>query len=147
MNFLGINLSLKYLLNFCQTCFCHHVSVNFEIDGVKITWKCICDYLKMHLWLKVLYLFIFESIESIHASKQYSLQVLIFIPQAERNYPFLPGSIFENYFSPSRKGGEKETVELKKWSKLNLWGYWLQILLNLTFFVAFTFFGFGFVVP
>ena len=45
----------------------------------------------------------------------------------------------EDLFFPSRKGGGGRIMELKKVPKLNLQGYWSQILINSTIFATFTF--------
>ena len=68
--------------------------------------------LKIHLWLKKLNLFNFN-----HASKQNSPPGFYHYPQADRNCPFLPNSIFWGYFFLNRKRGQR-IMELKKFTKL-----------------------------
>ena len=49
-----------------------------------------------------------------------------------------PGTaFFENLFSPAEKG---RIIEMKNLPKLNLRGYWSQVLINFTIFATFTFF-------
>ena len=44
-------------------------------------------------------------------------------------------TVFENLFSPAERGS---IMELKRWPKLNLRGYWSQVLINSIIFATFT---------
>ena len=59
------------------------------------------------------------------------------LPQAEGNYPFPPNKVFwKSTFHPAERG---EDYVAEKMEKLNLRGYWLQILINSTIFATSTF--------
>ena len=62
-------------------------------------------------------------------------QVLINTPQVEGYYPFPQTALFENLFLAKQTEGR--STELKKWPKLNLWGYWSETFINSTIFVTF----------
>ena len=57
------------------------------------------------------------------------------LPQAEGNYQFPANRVFWKSIFTQHKGGR--VMELKKRQKLNLWGYWLQVLINSTIFTIF----------
>ena len=59
------------------------------------------------------------------------------LPQAEENYLFLQNSGFWKSIFSSRKGGLWSWPG--KWPKLNLQGYWSQVLINSTIFATFIF--------
>ena len=84
------------------------------------------DYWKVYLWARKLNLFTFAD-----CSEQNS-------PPARRKLLISPEQHFlEIYFSHSRLW---RIMELKKWPKLNLRGYWSQVLISCTIFATFTFF-------
>ena len=60
------------------------------------------------------------------------------LPQAEVKIShFLQAEFSENLFFTHQKGGRM--MELTKWQKLNLQGYWLYVLINSTIFAILTF--------
>ena len=85
--------------------------------------------------------FVSKKIESVHfysflQAKLSSRFWSLYTPQAEGNYPFPLNSVFwRSIFYPAERG---EYMEFKKLAKLNLEGYWLQVLINSTIFAAFT---------
>ena len=107
------------------------VAEKFQIYGVKITCKYICESKN---WI--------SSFLVIPPSKTLPQFFIITHPHpfhAEGNYPFLPNSVFwrsKIYFSPAERG-EERIIELKKLPKFNLRGYWLQVLINSTIFATF----------
>ena len=80
------------------------------------------DYWKVYLWARKLNLFTF-----VDCSKQNS-------PSAKRKLPISCEQHFlEIYFSHSKLW---RIMELKKWPKLNLRGYWSQVLISCTIFAT-----------
>ena len=65
-------------------------------------------------------------------------QVLIITREQKEITHFLQAAFFEN-ISPSRKGGRRNYERAEKMTKLNLWVYWLQVLMNPTIFASFLF--------
>ena len=55
--------------------------------------------------------------------------------QARENYPFPPHNV--NYIFSQQK--VRKIIEMKKWPKLNLQGYWWQVLINSTIFATIAF--------
>ena len=114
-------LSRIFLEFFLKPVFCTMVAEKFQIHGVKITEKCIC-----------------ESKSSIYSFLLLSLskslpQVLIITTQVRRKLTIsLVFCIF-----PQQKG--RRIMELKKWPKLNLQGYWYQVLINSAIFATIAF--------
>ena len=66
-------------------------------------------------------------------------QVFTINPLAERNYLFLPNSFFWRSIFSLAERGRQRIIEMKKLPKLNLWGYWSQVLINSTIFTTFLF--------
>ena len=118
-----VYLSRIFLESFLKPIYPIIVAEKFQIYGVKITGKYISESKKLNLFLFA------------HVSKENS-------PQAKGNFPFHPNSIFwKSIFLPAERGRIMEM-------KLNLWGYWSQILINSNNLCnLFQLFGFCFVVP
>ena len=66
-------------------------------------------------------------------------EVFIITIQVEVNYLFLPSNLFWRSIFPQKKWGEGRIMEVKKLAKLNLRGYYLEVLINSTNFSSFTF--------
>ena len=96
------------------------VMEKFQIYGVKITGiKIHCD----------------SKIESVHFCS--CPQANLYPSQKEINH-FTRTAFSENLFFPQKKEGR--IIDLKKWPKLDLRGYWSQVLINSIIFAAtFTF--------
>ena len=93
------------------------------------------------MWIKKLNLFIFP-----HAPKQNFVPDFYHHPPGRRKLPIpVEQRFLKIYFLPSRKGGRGGggdggiIMELQKLLKLNLRGYWSQVLINSTIFATFTF--------
>ena len=99
------------------------VAEKFQIHGVKVTVKCICESKN---WICSFLLM----------SETKNLpQVLIITTPGRRKLPISHKQLFL-YFSPTERG---RIMELKKWPNLNLRGYWSHFLIDSTVFGIFTF--------
>ena len=113
-------ISPEYFLNFfLKPVYTTMITETFQIHGGRITGKynCetknwICSFLLMPPYSTFLQVFYY------HYSRH---KEITFFPET---------TVFENPFSPVERG---RIVELKKWPKLNLWGYWSQVLISSTF--------------
>ena len=92
----------------------------------------------IYLWTAKGFIFCPEYISWIFMALRLSEISPWFLPlplQAGGNYPFPPHNVF--YVFSQRKG--RRIMELKKLPKLNLKGYWSQVLINSTSFATITF--------
>ena len=95
---------------FDQTCMPHH--------GLKKISNLSCsDYWKMHLRVKKLNLVILK---------------FFLLMRSRQNFP-------TGFYQQQHPGRRKLLWELKKWTKLNFWGYCSQVLINPIIFAPFTF--------
>ena len=115
--FLRIRIFFEFSL---KLVYCTIVAEKVQIHGVKIIGKYICESKN---WIC---LFLFKSL-----SKNFP-QVLITATPGRRKFP--PNNVFCIF--PQQKG---RIMELKKWTKVNLQGFWLQVLINSTIFGTITF--------
>ena len=111
---------------FSQTCIFHHgenfsYGENFQIYGVKITGKCICQSKKL------IFLFIFS------CPWANSLQILIITPTGRKILHISPRQLF--FWKSWYKKGRARNLWAEKIIKINLCWYWSQVLINPTFFV------------
>ena len=88
--------------------------------------------------------FISQKIESLHfyscSQAKLSSRFLLLPSQAQGNHQFLRKAFSEDLFFPQQKWSEGRSImELKKLPKLNLRGYWSQVLINSTMFATYTF--------
>ena len=106
------------------------VAQKFQIYGVKITGKYICE----------------SKNKSVHfyscPQAKLSLRFLS-LPPREKEFTYSSRTVFSVFF-PHQKGERGRIMELKKLPKLNQEGSWSQVLINSTIFATF---GFCFVVP
>ena len=114
-------LSRIFLGFFPKPAYSTLVAGKFQIYSAKITGKYICEY--PHFF---------------HTPKQNSPPGFYHYPQAEGNYPLLLNSVFRRSIFPQQKGGGL-LWSWKKLPKLNLRGYWSQVLINSTILATFTF--------
>ena len=103
--------------------------VSKAMISVQIIGKCICESKKKNLLMNPL---IFT-----HGTKQHSPRFLS-SPASRRKLPISSRQHFLK-ISPSRKGGRRNYERAEKMTKLNLWVYWLQVLMNPTIFASFLF--------
>ena len=113
--------NLWLLQNISQTCISHHGCKKGSNSWYK-------DYWKIHLWVKL----------NLFTPKQNSPPGFYHHQSRQKEIiHFLQTKCFENLFSPAERG---RTIELKIWPKLNLQGYWSQVLINsIPPFATFTF--------
>ena len=113
---------------FSQTCIFHHgenfsYGENFQIYRVKITGKCICESKNESVY------------SSSHAPEQTPSRFLLSHPHGERYYTFPQAAFWKSwYFFPDKKSRARN-LWAEKIIKINLCGYWSQVLINPTFFV------------
>ena len=126
----GFIFSPECFLNFFKPVFHTMIAEKFQIHGVKITGKCICE---SKSWI-CSFLLMFRS-------KNLS-QVLIITFAGRRKSTISPKQCFFTF--PQQK--RRRIMELKKWPKLNLQGHWSQVLINAISFLQLLHFGFCFVM-
>ena len=135
----GVYVSRIILEFFPKPVYPTMVAERFQIYDAKITGNYICES-KNSICSFLL----------IPQSKTLPQVIIITPPPPRRREISIPPEqhFLEIYFFPSRKGGWGEAgvgrwgrmriMELKKLSKLILWGYWSQVLINPTIFETFT---------
>ena len=105
INPFGLHLSPEILLNFLSASYPNVTGANFQIYGVEIIGKCICESKKLKVGIFT------------HAPPREKLSQAFYnnTPQAEENYPSPLGSIFRKSILPPisrrRKRGAGKTVE------------------------------------
>ena len=101
MDFLAFSSLQINFLNFSQICIFYHGWGKFSNYDFRITGKCICKSKNR------IYSFLLMPLRKILPN------VLMIIPQAEKNYLFFPGSAFWKFIFPVERGWEKKPRELK----------------------------------
>ena len=119
--------SAEYFLNFFSSLYIPPwLQKNYGVNSVKITGKCICESKNwsVHFCLCL--------------EANLSPRLLSLPPREKEIIHSFWTSIFLKSIFPQQKGEERRIMEWKKWPKLNLQGYWSQVLINCTIFAAFT---------